>query len=146
MLDSISGFASAVSRPTFAQAFTGTQRTAVQSILSEYDAENLSSEDAEAINAAFHAEGIRPSAGIKSTIEAEGFDISDLRPSGGPQGGGGRPPPPPPADVDDVISTLLDVLEEYEGQALDAQDFANVQDKLQEAGYSPRENYIDLNV
>lgn len=146
MLDSISGYASVVNRPTLPQALTGNQKSAVQSILSEYDAENLSAEDAEAINEAFHAEGIRPSAALRGTIEAEGFDVSDLRPSGGPKGGGGHPPPPPPPNVDDVISTMLDVLEEYEGQKLDAADISNIQDKLQEAGYSQRDSYIDLSV
>ncbi|MCW8916295.1 MAG: hypothetical protein OQK24_10655 [Magnetovibrio sp.] len=92
MLESVSGLASAYGRPIAPQRLSDSQKTAVQDILSEFDASNLSAEDAEAINAAFRAEGIKPSADLKSTIEAAGFDANELRPPGGPEGGGGRPP------------------------------------------------------
>jgi len=69
---------------------TGIQRSSIQSILSKYNADNLSLEDAKAINQAFKAEGIRPSWGMKVTIEAAGFDTGALKPQGGPEGAGGR--------------------------------------------------------
>ena len=53
---------------------------ATQEILSEYDSENLSKRDIKSINDAFVAKGIRPSADLKSEIEAAGFDPEVLKP------------------------------------------------------------------
>lgn len=151
MLESISGNTSIYGRqsapaPT-SVSLSESQRSSVQNILAEYDAETLSEEEAQAINAAFRAEGIRPSAELKSAIEAAGFDAGELKPQDGPQGAGRPPPPPPPpSDEESVISTLLNVLEEYEGETLDENAISEIQAKLQEAGFSQRDSYISLSV
>jgi hypothetical protein len=90
MLEAISGAVSNYNCPSGPTPLTGIQRSSIQSILSKYDADNLSLEDAKAINQAFKAEGIRPSRGMKETIEAAGFDTGALKPQGGPEGAGGR--------------------------------------------------------
>jgi len=145
MLDSLSGFVSSYGRPSASLDLLASQRTSVQNILAEYKAENLSKDDAQAIRAAFRAEGIRPSAELKSVIEASGFDVSALKPRSGPHGAGGDPPPPPPFDDEEnVIATLLDILEDYENKTLDETALSQIQEKLQEAGYSPRQSYVDL--
>ena len=72
---------------------TDEQKALVASILSEYDAENLTAEDAKAINNAFREAGIRRGPGQQEAIEAAGFDpgkISSLDPPPG-AGGGIRP-------------------------------------------------------
>lgn len=150
MLESISGNTSIYGRqsapaPT-SVSLSDSQRSSVQNILAEYDAENLSEEDAQAINAAFRAEGIRPSAELKSAVEAAGFDAAELKPQDGPQGSGRPPPPPPPSDEETVISTLFELLEEYEGETLDENAISEIQAKLQEAGFTQRDSYISLSV
>ena len=104
MVDQISGSSSLALRPIEPQRLTGSQRSSVQDILADFDAEEVSEADAVAIREKFRAEGIRPSADLRSEIEAAGFDVDDLRPPGGPGGAGGPggghhgPPPPPPPD------------------------------------------------
>jgi len=147
MLESISGSVSSYGRQGAPQTLSESQRSSVQNILSEYSAENLSEEDAQAIRAAFRAEGIRPFAELKSAVEAAGFDVDALKPPGGPHGAGRPPPPPPPSDDEEnVIAALLDALEDYEDEVLDDKALSQIQEKLQEAGYSPRQSYIQLNV
>jgi len=146
MLEAISGAVSSYSRPSGPPQLSESQRSSVQSTLSKYDAGNLSAEDARAINEAFKAEGIRPSRDLKETIKAAGFDAQALKSQGGPKGAGGPPPPPPPSDEEDVVSALLEILEAYEDQTLDQDMIAEVQAKLQEAGYPPRDSYLELSV
>jgi len=70
---------------------SASQRMATQEILSEYDSENLSKSDIKSINSAFVAKGIRPSADLKSEIEAAGFDPEVLKPLEAPKLRGGSP-------------------------------------------------------
>jgi urease gamma subunit len=83
--------------------------------LSQYDSENLSEADAQAIVEAFQAEGIQPGRALAEAMNAEGFDareVGQLAGVEGPRGGGGMPPPPPPPSDEEVssISSLLDTL------------------------------------
>ena len=50
----------------------------VTDILSQYDSENLSSDDMDAINKSFKDAGIRPSGELKSMLEDSGFDAKAL--------------------------------------------------------------------
>ena len=110
MVDQISGSSSLALRPIEPQRLTGSQRSSVQDILADFDAEEVSEADAVAIREKFRAEGIRPSADLRSEIEAAGFDVDDLRPPGGPGGAGGPggghhgPPPPPPPPSPPLLS------------------------------------------
>jgi Spy/CpxP family protein refolding chaperone len=84
------------------QALTDQQKATVKSILSKYDKSALTAEDARAINDAFRAAGLRGGPGLRTAIEAAGFDpetIHKLAPppnakdeSGRDEGGGhGQP-------------------------------------------------------
>lgn len=134
------------------QSLTSSQKDSVQGILSQYDAKSLTQKDAKAINDAFSAQGIRPSADLKNTIEAAGFDPKALRAANGPPKGAGKPPPPPPpprskdTQKEDVITKLLSALKDYQDQVLNETDILSIQNKMQEAGYAPRNNYLDLSV
>ncbi len=69
--------------PEEQQNLTSEQTAQVISILSKYDASNLTSEDAKAINNAFRAADIRRGPGQQQAIKAAGFDpktISALDP------------------------------------------------------------------
>ena len=154
MVDQISGSSSLALRPIEPQRLTGSQRSSVQGILADFDAEEVSEADAVAIREKFRAEGIRPSADLRSEIEAAGFDVDDLRPPGGPGGAGGPggghhgPPPPPPPENEgsDALLTLLDILESYEGETLSSSNINDIQQKFQEAGHARRGSFVSLSV
>jgi len=71
------------------QILTDQQKAAVKAILSKYDKESLTAEDAKAINEAFRAAGIRGGQGQRQAIQEAGFDpeaIRKLAPPPGRQG------------------------------------------------------------
>lgn len=76
------------------QPLSEAQKETVSSILSSYDADNLTSDDATAIVEQFKEAGIEPSKSLNSVLNNAGFDsktIAELS-------GAGKPPPPPPQD------------------------------------------------
>jgi hypothetical protein len=140
LIDSISGLNSFV-RPPPISKMSESQKGTVQRILTEYNSENLSAVDAQSINEAFRAEGIRPSADLKSEIEAAGFDVSALRPSGSQVGmGNDGPPPPPPQGYKDesALDALIKILKEseYQAEILDKNALQEISEKFREAGFS----------
>jgi hypothetical protein len=97
------------------QSLTDSQLETIGSVLSQYDSENLSEADAQAIVESFQAAGIQPGKALEEAMSAEGFDakeVGSLAGVGGPGGAGGMPPPPPPPSEEEVssISSLLDTL------------------------------------
>jgi len=72
------------------QPLSDAQKDSVSSILSSYDPENLSSDDAAAIVEQFKDAGIEPSKSLNSALSSAGFEgknIAELA-------GRGKPPPP----------------------------------------------------
>jgi hypothetical protein len=67
------------------QALTDEQKSTITSILSKYDSNNLTTEDAQSIFQQFQDAGIHPGKGMKETIEAAGFDAEQLRELGKPK-------------------------------------------------------------
>jgi len=145
MLEIISGSVSNYGRAFAPPSLSDSQKTSVNNILADFDSEAISDADIEAIHEAFRVEGIRPSADLRSAIEAAGFDAEALRPSGGPKGADGPPSPPPPSD-EDAVSALIEILEDYEDQTLDEAALSQIQDRFQEAGYTPRQSFIGIDV
>jgi len=104
------------------RSLSSSQLETISSVLEGYDADNLSSQDAQDIVQAFSDAGITPSRALESAMKTEGFDakeVGDLAgvsgaqgSVGGPQGGGGMPPPPPPPsdEEESTVSSLLDTL------------------------------------
>ena len=71
------------------QALSDAQKESVSAILSSYDPENLSSEDAASIVEQFKEAGIEPSKSLNSVLSSAGFEgrnIAELA-------GLGKPPP-----------------------------------------------------
>ena len=60
--------------PPPSKPMTEEAKKQVTDILSQYDPENLSSEDMDAINKSFKEAGVRPSGELKSMLEDSGFD------------------------------------------------------------------------
>lgn len=97
------------------RSLSSSQLETISSVLEGYDADNLSSQDAQDIVQAFSDAGITPSKALESAMKTEGFDakeVGDLAGVSGPQGGGGMPPPPPPPsdEEESTVSSLLDTL------------------------------------
>ena len=69
--------------PPGPQALSAEQTSRVQAILKAYKPASLKADDAKAIHRAFRDAGIRPGPGLRSAIEAAGFDprrLHDLDP------------------------------------------------------------------
>jgi hypothetical protein len=103
------------------------QKSAVQEILSNYDAKNLSVSDAKEISNSFKEQGIRPSSELRETIQSAGFDadaIREMSGSGGVQGMEGKQPPPPPPPPSDQASNSeqQSIIEEILEEILNGDD------------------------
>lgn len=146
MLESISGTTSVYGRQFAPPPLSESQKSSINKILADFSSESLSEEDVKSINDAFRAEGIRPSADLRTAIEAAGFEAEDLRPAGGPKGAGGPPPPPPPFSDEEAVSALLEILEDFEDETLDEAALSQIQERFQEAGYTPNQSLISLDV
>lgn len=75
------------------QSITSSQEDTISSILSNYDADNLSESDAQSIVAAFKDAGIEPSDELVSAMEEAGFDAQEVGTLAGVAGGPSGPPP-----------------------------------------------------
>jgi hypothetical protein len=115
---------------------SGSQRGLVQNTLAKFDANNLSAADIKFIQKTFRFEGIRPSAELKAEIKAAGFDLEAMRSATGPRGVGNPPPPPPKQEDEDkeMLSTFLELLEEYQDQ----------KDKWLEIGNSVGDSFVSI--
>lgn len=95
-------------------SLTTDQKAFITDLLSQYDSESLSANDAQEIVKALQEEGIEPSQAMESTMAASGFDAKDIGDLAGVgQGGGaGRPmgPPPPKQEEMSSVSDLLESL------------------------------------
>lgn len=138
-----SGFPARMPEMPSQQPFTEDQKATVESILSEYDASDLTSEDATAIHAAFQEAGITPGFGLFQMIEDAGFDAETLReldpsiPAGGPKG---APPPPPDAGFasglnKEAVSELQEILEKYDLENLTEDDESSLVSELESSGF-----------
>ena len=139
MIDAISGSISSsmLGGMQSPQQMSGSQRGLVQNTLAKFDANNLSAANIKSIQKTFRSEGIRPSAELKAEIEAAGFDVEVMRSGVGPRGVGDPPPPPPPKQEDEdkeMLSTFLELLEEYQDQ----------KDKWLEIGNSVGDSFVSI--
>jgi len=79
--------------PSESQSISASQEDTISSILSEYDADNLTQSDAEAIVAAFQDAGIEASEELASAMEEAGFDAQEVGTLAGVGAQNGTPPP-----------------------------------------------------
>jgi hypothetical protein len=129
------------------EPLTEDQKNKIQTILSQYDSENVSTEDAKAIFQAFSDAGIKPTRGMKEAIEAAGFDAEDLRTKGMPEG---RPPQrmensSSSSKIDlSVLKSLQDILSQFDLTNLSEDNANSLTSKLQELGLLSSGSIIDL--
>ncbi|MFN7613344.1 MAG: hypothetical protein ACK5ZH_02960 [Alphaproteobacteria bacterium] len=82
---------SAISQSTSTtRELSATQRTNLDKILEKYDGANFTAEDFAELGSELKSAGIRPSAEVKSAIEAKGINIDQY------VSASGQTPPPPP--------------------------------------------------
>ncbi len=145
MIQPIQGGASNAGMPKPA-ALTAEQTNQVASILSEYDADSLTTEDAEAIREAFREAEIRPSRDLRQAIEAAGFDAEAIGGSqGGPERGqGGGPPPPPQGQSLSSLESLKEILSQYDLSNLDDEAQDSLLTQLQESGLVQSGLYVNI--
>lgn len=70
------------------EKLTDTQIEKIKTILSDYDAESVTAEDAKAIHEAFRKARLRGSKAVDEVIEDAGFDAKELRELAPPPGRG----------------------------------------------------------
>ena len=133
------------------QSLTDEQKQTIADILSQYDPENITEEDAKAIFQAFKDAGITPAKGMKEAIEAAGFNAEDLRSKGMPEKGGKMPPPPPPQESSSstgmnisALQSLQELLNQYDLSNLSEEDQAQLYTQLQQNGFLNTGNVVDL--
>ncbi len=97
------------------------QKSAVESILSKYDASSITREEAQEISDSFKELEIRPSSDLRETIENAGFDANRLRELSGVEGIEGKLPPPPPPPLQND-SEEISILEEILAEILNSED------------------------
>jgi hypothetical protein len=128
---------------------TADQKSQIKSILSQYDPDKVTKEDAKSIFQAFREAGIKPLPGMKETIEEAGFDAEDLRAKGKPEG----PPPPPPQRAGNnkssgvnlsALKSLQDILSEYDLTNMTEEDESGLLSTLQQQGFMNPGIMIDL--
>lgn len=149
MIGPVSSSIASVGQSYQSQKLTGDQNKLIEELLSDYDSGNLSDSDIQAINDTFREQGIVPSGDLKTAIEAAGFDPSELKPPRGARGPGGagghHPPPPPPTESsEETVNAFLELLSEYEGETLDANNLQEIQEKWTQAGYSTSGSFISV--
>jgi hypothetical protein len=150
--------------PPPSKPMTEEAKKQVTDILSQYDSENLSSDNMDAINKSFKDAGIRPSGELKSMLEDSGFDAKALgdrarqtqSADGGPPPGGPPPGGPPPSGgappgggqqaSTDQLKQLSSMLEQYDLNNLSEDDQTNISQKLTELRFSASKSKVSFTV
>ena len=146
MINSIQGVSSMMGAGMISksQGLTDDQKTTITEILSQYDPENVTEEDAQAIFQAFKDAGITPTRGMKEVIEAAGFDAEDLRSKGMTD----NQMPPPPSQSSGVnlsaLQSLQEILNQYDLTNLSEEDQTSLTNKLLENGFLQPGSMVDL--
>ncbi|TMO81283.1 hypothetical protein CWC16_04525 [Pseudoalteromonas sp. S3776] len=135
MINSIGSSASFMAQQSSqVSALTTEQTEFVKETLAEFDAQNLSTEDAQSIQAAFEEQGISPTKELADLMSELDFDAKSIGDAGRPEG---QHPPPPPqnalesVNTDEVVSYLDELLTEYSSQLSD-EDKESILSSVQE--------------
>jgi ATP phosphoribosyltransferase regulatory subunit HisZ len=128
-------------RPTFLQAMSDKQITALRETLAGYDPQNLTKNDVRSIQEALRSSDIRPSRQLHQVMQASGFDAEALRPTveegRGAVSGEGKLTAELPKEIMDMFKNLA------KGGGGDA-ELANARTMLQDKGYSTQGHLVDL--
>jgi hypothetical protein len=136
------------------QSLTEDQKSTVQSILSQYDPDSVSAEDAKSIFKSLRKAGIQLSPDLRDAITSAGFDADALRdkagiqgprPGGPPPGGGQGGPGGGAAGIDtSKLQSLQSILSQYDLTSLSDDEQDDLFTRLSSAGLVQSGNVIDL--
>jgi len=120
--------ATQVTPPT---SITATQQEKLQTLLSDFDVDNLSVDDATSIMAGIEEIGIAPSESLVDLMAENGFDAKTI----GDMGGADHPPPPPSTvteNTSELVSFLEELLESYDSDDLSEENKDSILAAVQE--------------
>ncbi|NPV87141.1 MAG: hypothetical protein HPY45_14175 [Anaerolineae bacterium] len=141
-----------------AASLSDEQKAQVQSILSNYDPDNITQEDAQEIFQQLREAGIPPMRGLKEAIEEAGFDAEKLRQLGMPDQGSGKMPPPPPPQAGwgaasgvggvnlQTLQSLQSILNQYDLANLTDEQQTSLMTQLWEIGLFNQGSLFDFRV
>ena len=122
---------------------TDDQKSTIEDILSKYDAENLTTDDAQAIFDEMRDAGISPGSAMKEAVEEAGFDLEPFKPEGGP------PPPPPSGGMNqgldvESLQSLQNILNQFDLSNLSSEDEESLFSQIQQAGFMTPGNLFTI--
>jgi len=135
-------------KPTQAATLTTDQQDQLQELLSEYDVDNLTADDATNIVSSIQEMGIEPSQSLTDLMAESGFDAQAI----GEMGGANRPPPPPPqesttTESSELVSFLEELLESYDTEELSEENKDSILAAVQEKfGLTATDSMISVQV
>lgn len=121
-----------------------TQSENLQALLSNYDAKNISTTDAEQIVSGVRELGVKAGKGLADAFAQAGFDAKEISDKAGVERSakGERPPPPPDgsgldirnlgldSETSDAVTALSVLLENYDSEAVSNEGWANLYEAL----------------
>ena len=146
MIDSISGGFRPPPPPrdNSSETITDEQSSLIEQTLSNYDAENLSAEDASSIVEAFSEAGIGPSPAFADALAEAGFDAKEIGDLAN-VGSGNRPAPQSQSNVN--LSSVTDYLASLSDEEIQASTGSTLAEKIaQEFGLAEGQPLIDETV
>ncbi|MDX2465140.1 MAG: hypothetical protein QNK31_11605 [Porticoccus sp.] len=133
MINSVSGMSPPQVQPQQQVPLSDDQKTLISDTLANYDANNLTAEQASDIVEVFSGAGIGPSSELAETMAESGFDARTI---GELAGAGQRPPPAQSSseavDLTELVDYLGELLEQFGGSTLDEDAKLSVYEDLRE--------------
>jgi len=136
-------------RSTQSASITEDQQAQLEDLLSEFDADNLTTEDATSIISSVQEMGIEPSQSLVDLMADSGFDAQAI----GDMGGANRPAPPPPpqesatTESAEMVSFLEELLESYDTDELSTENKDSILAAVQEKfGLTATDSLISVQV
>lgn len=129
---------------------TEEQSTGLSDLLKEYDASDLSDDDAKAIVAQIKELGIAPGSGLSDALAAAGIDARDLADQAGIGGGPNGKSGPPPGGGEgrgtvnsDAVALIAEVLESMETDESETSFIETLKQRMEDQGISSSDPIID---
>ena len=103
-------------------SMTSEQKESIQEVLSQFSADELTSEDASSIVESLAELNVQPGQELAELMADSGFDAKTIGDMAGVSDGQRPPPPPPQSEVSsssEMVSFLEDLLEDFDSQLSD---------------------------
>ncbi len=132
--------------PQQSQELTDEQKSTIEEILSEYDPDNITEDDAKEIFQKFSDAGIQPAAGMKEAIEEAGFDAEQIREWAMPDIGNMGYSSSSQGINTSALQSLQTILNQYDFSNLSSDKQESLYTQLQSAGLLYSGTIIDIGI